>query len=138
MQNKTDWIRILRYFSIPFSVFVFNYILFFLGTYDVLEWIDIPMHFFGGVSVAIALFLTLNYFEEMGFLYLNKISKIVFLVSMVALIAVLWELYEFSLEYLTGFNFQGNLNDTMSDLLLGLLGGLLSGISMVFPEKERS
>jgi hypothetical protein len=134
-KNRIDWLKIIGYFSIPFSVYLFNYALFFIGTYDVLKWIDIPMHFLGGASVAIAIFLTLSHFEKKKILYLNKPSKILFIVSLVALIAVLWEFYEFSLEHFTGFDFQGTLRDTMEDLFLGILGGFLSAITMVFSEK---
>ena len=37
-------------------------------------------------------------------------------------------LMEFSLTYVTGFGFQGTLNDTMLDFFLGLFGGLTAVI----------
>ena len=135
MQNRIDWLRILGFFSVPFAVYLFNYVLFFLGTYKILGWIDIPMHFIGGVSVAIAFFLTLSYLEETEILSIDKVSKAIFVFSLVALTAVLWEFYEFSLEYFTGFDFQGTLNNTMSDLFLGITGGIFSTITMAFSEK---
>ena len=37
--------------------------------------------------------------------------------------------------YITGFGFQGNLNDTMADLFLGILGGVLAGFYGFLTEK---
>ena len=124
MRNQINFLRIAEFFIYPATLFVFSYLLLYLGVYDLFPWIDAPIHFLGGVAAGYTFLLTINYFEEKGFIKLNKTSKTIFVVSLVALIAVLWEMYEFLLVQITGLSYlQGDLADTMKDLMIGLLGG---------------
>ena len=138
MQNKNELFKILSFFSIPFVVYVFNYVLLFLGipNLEYNQWISAPMHFAGGVSIAIAFFLTINHLQKREYITLNNTSKIIFVVSLVALMAVFWEFYQFFMEYATKLDLQGNLSDTMADLFFGILGGFLTSIFMVFSGKR--
>ncbi|MFH1325411.1 MAG: hypothetical protein ABIH49_01415 [archaeon] len=118
-----DLKNILKYFAFPIAILITNFLFLFMGFYENREWMGMFLHVIGGISVAFAYFFSLKYFETRNYLKLNSVSRIVFVVSLVGLTAVFWEFFEFSLTYITGMSFQGNLSDTMNDLLLGLLGG---------------
>lgn len=104
-------------------------------------WIDNPLHFFGGSSIAVCGFLLLKAFPKEQAL-LNGFSKIfqAFLyLSMTALAAVLWEVYEFLHDLMYQTNYQVSIYDTMTDLLLGLAGGVFVVLFLVWkPSIRRS
>ena len=118
-------VKLLGFFVPIILVLVIHYVFLFFGFYSRFSWLDIPVHFLGGFSFGIAYFFVLLELEKNSkYLKLNKVSRFVFVVALVSLPAVFWEFYEFLLEYYTGLNFQGTINDTMLDLLMGILGGV--------------
>lgn len=125
--KRDEFFRIVSFFAFPFFVFLISSILgFFLDAYEVLPWLDIPMHVFGGVAIAYMLVLFLNFFSEKKFIFI-KSKWVYFLVILgfVSLIAVLWEFYEFLMKFFFGLPFQPSLEDTILDLFLGLFGGVI-------------
>lgn len=82
-------------------------------------WFDMPMHFLGGVTVALG-YLSVRDFIVSLPLWLFKFVPTIFFVL---LVAVSWEVFEFW----TGLTTDEALyvNDTLSDLVLGVLGGTL-------------
>jgi len=124
---KNNILRILSFFIFPAIVFIINLPIGFL--YDLYPWIDIPMHFLGGFSVAFTGVLFLKFFDERNLLKIKNPFIFIFVVaSFVALVAVLWEFYEFFLQYIFGIIYQLSLEDTMLDLAMGLGGGIVGGI----------
>ena len=132
---KNKFLRILSFFIFPACVFVFsNFIGMVFDAYLIYPWIDIPMHFLGGLSIAFTGTLFFNFFKEEGFIGINRRFLSVFLiVALVSLTAVLWEFYEFLMFYFFGILMQPSLNDTIGDLFMGLLGGLFG--AWVFAER---
>ena len=126
--------NILKYFIFPILVFIFGMLFWFFQGYNSFPWFDIPLHLIGGFAVGTTYFFVLKYFQKEGFLKLNRIFNVLFVVSLVALTTVFWEFYEFIITMVTGVGFQGTLEDTMLDFALGLLGGLFS---LVFLLKYR-
>jgi len=125
--TKNNLLRILSFFIFPALVFIINLPLDFL--YDLYPWIDIPMHFFGGLSIAFTSVLFLNFFDEKNLLKIRDPFIFIFVVSsFVVLVAVLWEFYEFFLQYFFGIIHQLGLEDTLLDLATGLGGGIVGGI----------
>lgn len=121
---------ILRF---PILVFVLNVILESRGLYYALPWIDMPMHFLGGASIAIAGIGFLAFLKTIGFV--NELPFLLytfFIMSFVGLAATSWELWEFSMDFVFDRYLQIGLFDTMSDIFFGFLGGsavlLLSGL----------
>ena len=106
-------------------LFVLTWIFLFSGLYTMYPWLDIPMHFFGGASVAVTYFLILRFLQEKHQLVLPGSARIMFVWGLVALTAILWELFEYSTTIITGLGLQGDLPDTMFDQFLGLVGGIL-------------
>jgi len=91
-------IKILGFFIFPVFVILWNAIFVMTGLYDKFLWLDIPMHFLGGVAVASSFLLTLNYLQKEKYLKINRLFLFIFAVSIVSLFAVLWEFYEFLLQ----------------------------------------
>lgn len=133
---KKKFLRILSFFIFPACVFVFsNFIGRVFDAYLIYPWLDIPMHFLGGISIAFTGTLFLRFFKEEGFIGINKgFLQVLLIVSLVALVAVLWEFYEFLMLYLFGILMQLSLEDTMGDFFFGLLGGLAG--ALVFAKSE--
>ena len=124
-----DLKTIAWFFIFPVFVLVAHlFLLLFFNFYSIFPWFDIPMHFIGGISVGITYFLILQFFQKKNYLRMDSFFKVLFIFALVSLTAVFWELFEFSAEFLTGFDLQGTLNDTMLDLFLGMLGGFLTAV----------
>ena len=128
-------LRILSFFIFPVCVFIFsNLIGRVFDAYLIYPWIDMPMHFLGGVSIAYTAYLFLGYFKEEGFVSINrKFLHVLFIVSLVALVSILWEFYEFLQFYFFGIPTQPSVADTMLDLFVGLIGAAFG--SFVFRNK---
>jgi hypothetical protein len=96
--------------------------------YWLFPWVDIPLHFLGGLWAAVffawlSLKFNLRFFEGRKFLW-----NFVLALSFVALIGVLWEFFEFSYDFFSNSMdvskiAQPGLADTMGDLFFDLLGG---------------
>lgn len=82
-------------------------------------WLDIPMHFLGGVVVALG-YLTLRDFFST---WPQKLFTLYKTLAVVVLVAVTWEFFEVAI----GVFFQEDryVIDTVSDLVIGLMGGTL-------------
>ncbi len=119
----------VSFFIPPVLVFVLNFALYTLGNvYVLFSWYDIPLHFLGGVSLAITGMLFLNSFEEEYIMYVkNNFLRIVILLSFISLIAILWEFWEYFMKVLFYVPWQTDIADTLGDFAMALLGGL-SGI----------
>ena len=88
------------------------------------------MHLVGGFSISLAFFFTLVFLQKNNYLRLDSLTRFLFVIALVSMIIVLWEFFEFLLEYLTGMNFQGE--DIMEDLFFGFFGGLIGAVSFEF------
>ena len=76
-------------------------------------WLDVPVHFLGGLTLAMLLVA-----------FLKKFHPLVFIASMAAVI-VGWELFELSIQTARESNF---LFDTALDVLMGSLGAVVAYI----------
>ncbi len=81
--------------------------------YYVLWWLDIPMHFFGGIGVGLLTFATLRFSKQ----------KITFhkVVIIYLAFALTWELYEYVTDVIYGTEIN-TLIDSIKDILVGLVG----------------
>ena len=86
---------------------------------------DIPMHFMGGV--AIALFMSrcvLAVFPAIDRLERGRLLDALLVTTLTISAAVSWEFAEFALDRLSGSNIQIGLGNTMQDLAFGIVGGV--------------
>lgn len=129
MPNR--FFRILSFFIFPACVFLLNFFLeLFFNISDIYPWIDIPLHFLGGVSIAYMSILFLKDFELKGTIYRrNKLFFILIVVSLVGFAAVLWEFWEYYFSWTVGWIYIYSLEDTLGDLFFGLLGGFAGAIA---------
>ena len=109
----------------PSFVFVIHVIALSFQLYKTYPPIDIPMHFFGGVSMA--------YFLDRAFVAAslittgappNRILESLLIFTATCTVAVFWEFIEFVLSWALSTDLQGSLADTTKDLLLGMIGSL--------------
>jgi len=127
---KNKFLRVLSFFIFPACVFFFSE---FLGivfnAFNVYVWLDIPMHFLGGLAIAYTTFLFLRFFKEEKMIEIKSMFVLILIiVSLVVFVAVLWEFYEFLLKYFFDINTQPSLEDTLTDLFMGFLGGFFGAI----------
>jgi hypothetical protein len=81
-------------------------------------WLDIPMHFFGGIVVALGLFTL----YDLKILLKKKHLTLFCILSLVFLVAIAWESY----ELLIGIPIEDDyIIDTLTDLCMGMFGGLI-------------
>lgn len=115
--------------------------LMFLGTetigrttnlFEVYPWLDNPLHFFGGVLIAITANEFFLYCRRNGYIgKTHSFLHIILLVTFVMTVAVFWEFHEFLRDFYFHTELQSSEADTMKDLLLGMLGGLLSASLLI-------
>jgi len=116
--------KLVRIFALPTLLFCLHLALVFLGLYKRHPWIDIPMHVLGGVFIAYSFSLAITYYQKRKILSeLNVLSRSVFLFALTSTATVIWELGEFTLDFLFATNAQASIEDTMLDMFLGLVGG---------------
>jgi len=111
-------IKLTTCFYLPLLIFLLDVcILLPFGIYTLFNWLDIPIHFLGGMSIAYSCILVLRKVKDKVIIN-DRFFEILIIVALVGLSAILWELS----EYLWGFNLK--IEDTLFDLFMGLVGGL--------------
>jgi hypothetical protein len=133
------FVKLWKIFWAPILVFTFHLFAFrVVSAYLVLPWLDIPMHYLGGFSMAYALFLGLAFLQDGAMISrLDKGMELILVFTLVATIAVFWEFGEFSIDQVLGTNVQLSLQNTMQDLFMGLLGaGSLIGYKILKRPKQ--
>lgn len=97
---------------------VFHYLFLELHLYWLYLWLDIPVHFLGGVTVALGFLTFLGFFPKL----VDKHFTLFRTLAFVLLVALAWEIFEVYI----GIPFEeGNyLGDTVLDLIMGMSGGL--------------
>lgn len=99
----------------------------FLKQPDKFWWVDMLLHFLGGVMVASIFFILAE--EKFPLIELpgGYWAGVLAAASFVVLIGVFWEFYEYLLDYFLYVR-QMELPDTLSDLFFDLLGGTLASV----------
>ncbi len=131
--------RILRAFAPPTALFVFHVLaIYILNIYVLIPSFDIPMHFFGGVTIGLTVMSLYRLLREAKILLLLPTWLVAGIgTAVVVLVATLWEFAEFSADVLLGTVMQAGLADTMLDMFLGMVGGLCTILLCVFLDKKK-
>jgi len=125
-------------------ILVFSFHVFLVGVvhiYDFYPWLDIPMHYLGGLSMALSLSTGVSVLQaRRAISQLDKWIELVLVFTLVATIAVFWEFAEFMLDRFLGTDLQVSLPNTMQDLLMGILGAgtLVAFKALKSPQRERA
>lgn len=94
--------------------------------YSRFPWLDIPMHFVGGVAIAYFFHrasITASEREIIG--PYHPVTHGVLVVSLTCTAAVVWEFAEFVADYFFAAHAQLGLRDTLADMFLGICGGIV-------------
>jgi hypothetical protein len=122
---------IKNYFPIivwPMLVLAIHLLCMQLGAYRHIYWLDTPMHFFGGASIAASSYYLFKHLENKKEFSAIPIVKVLFAIAITGLIAVLWEFSEYGQDLLFHTVMQPSIFDTMKDLAMGLLGATVFGL----------
>ncbi len=112
-------IKLIPCFWLPLLVLLIHLLITVpFGFYTLYGWLDIPMHFVGGASIAYSFILVFKRCKD-EIIIKDKLVNIIILLALVGLSAIIWEFFEF-FAYSTV-----ELYDTLFDMFMGLLGGLL-------------
>ena len=102
-----------------------------------ISWLDMLMHFLGGAWIG----LTILWIYYLSGKFKNipenrrRVSYVYILAGIVtATIGILWEVFEFSLDFFVTFNEFNGFYDTTSDILLALIGAIV--VAKYFISKE--
>ena len=96
--------------------------------YSVFENFDILMHGAGGLATAWTAYLFYKNFKDKFKIKIEPIWILwLTIIAGVALIGVLWEVYEFILDYynILGGQHQASIADTMGDFVMDLIGAII-------------
>jgi hypothetical protein len=89
-------------------------------------WLDILMHFLGGLWVALASFWILGIFKNHTSYIQSKKQAIIFALVSALFIGVLWEVFEYISDI--AVTSEAYWPDTTLDLIMDSLGGVLAGL----------
>lgn len=112
----------------------------FNNLYRVFPWIDIPLHFWGGVLLALPFYWFFYRFPRL--LKINELPFIVLLILVLGwttLGGVLWEFGEFLYGARTARPIQLGVADTLGDLFFDMLGGLTVALllKLLYHKREK-
>jgi len=94
--------------------------------------VDRPMHFLGGVSVAYAAYGLLSELIRRSWIVISPPRLLHYtVIATVGLATIIWEFYEFCLNYFFGIRVQTSLHDTLIDVFLGIAGAVVYTILRV-------
>ncbi|MCP4093281.1 MAG: hypothetical protein GY747_07515 [Planctomycetes bacterium] len=95
------------------------------GAYLILPWLDIPMHFLGGVAIGYFFRASLRNPAAADVLgELTPFAQKLLLIAAVAATTAVWEFAEWTTDSFGLTQSQLGLEDTLLDMLLGIGGGL--------------
>ncbi len=128
--------------EVDFMVTILLYLHYVLGEYNhfyiKFSWWDLFLH--GGNSIILGL---VGFIMAYGLLLTSKMQAKPFFISLFSLtfavfIGVLWEIFEFGMDYFFGFTMQkSGLVDTMTDLMMDVVGAMVVSILGFFYLKKK-
>jgi hypothetical protein len=130
MTTPSHWL--VKLALAPALVLIVHILVTVMDGYTLIWWLDNPIHFLGGIAVAISSYFFLQYFEVNQQFSVSWLPlKLLIIFGIVALCAVSWEFLEFYLDLKGALVMhQPSVRDTITDMLMGLLGGMLAAIAM--------
>jgi uncharacterized membrane protein YjjP (DUF1212 family) len=128
-QDIRDYLSII---VSPLMVYAIHMLSQALHVYSNVHWLDTPMHFFGGVAIAVSSYYLFKHLENKKELKTIPSFKLFTALSITALAAILWEFHEYAQDLLLQTITQPSIYDTMKDLCMGLLGATVVSVYKYF------
>lgn len=118
---------LLKIFLFPVIVFGLHILLSkTVDMYRSFPWIDIPMHFGGGVAMMVSIGMLYKSLQKIAVIpHLPLAITRLFLFTIISTITIFWEFAEFTTDFFYYTHAQVSIPDTMKDMFLGMLGGVL-------------
>lgn len=115
--------------SAPIALLIIDQIIFRTELYDSHTWLDIPMHFAGGMAIAWGWMNILKYTKIVQ----PRFMLIITTVGVTMLAATFWEFFEFIHDQLNqSQQLQPSIADTMFDYFNAIIGSLFVALMDVF------
>ncbi len=110
------------------------------NAYAQFPWLDIPMHFVGGIAIAYFFHRASITASERGIIGpYHPVTHGVLVVSLTCVAAVVWEFAEFVADHFVDTYAQLGVEDTLADMFLGICGGIvLLGMVRIAGRREES
>jgi len=128
----------LRAFWESFFVLILIVVLHFFGAhffwYWTYKWFDIPMHFLGGLWVALTTLWISCYFGHINSIVNYKLKTLLIVLFSVIVIGISWEIFEI-IGKITFIQDVGYWSDTLGDLLNDFLGGIVAYLYFIKRKK---
>ncbi len=93
-----------------------------------ISWLDMLMHFLGGIWIGLAILWMYYLSGKFKDIPENRrrVSYVYILaITVTAVIGIFWEIFEFNLDFFIVFNEFNGFYDTASDILLALIGAII-------------
>ena len=121
--------------EVEFALTTFIFLHFILGEaadyYNRFWWFDLALHSSSGILIGMVGFVIIYFFLYTSRISANPLMVAVFSVSFSLAAGAIWEVFEFMMDLVFGFNMQkSGLVDTMSDLIVNFLGACVVGIGV--------
>ena len=130
-------------FELDVLISIFIFISLFLGSvqdyYERFPILDVILHFKSGLLLGIVGFILVHLLNHGSSkkIYLSPLFISIFAVSFSMGLSVIWEIYEYTIDTVWGFQTQETgLPDTMGDLILNTIGALIVSVSGYFWMKK--
>ena len=95
------------------------------NAYDRLTWLDVIMHFLGGVAIAYFFDQSIEHLDRLGVMRVGgTMASLVMIIGLVAMSTVVWEFMEFLADTFFDAGSQRGVANVMKDQFLGLVGGI--------------
>jgi hypothetical protein len=91
------------------------------GVYAVAPVVDVPMHFGGGVIVALGVLAAVPLLRCGS----TRVELSILIFASATTVGVLWEFFEYALDEALGTAFQTSIGDTLKDIFLAMLGSII-------------
>lgn len=115
------------------TIFIFAHFVLgeFANYYNRIWWWDLLLHASSGILIGMVGFVIIYFFLFTSRVTANPALVSLFSVTFSVAAATLWEIFEFLMDQLFGFNMQkSGFNDTMTDLIVAFLGACVVGIGV--------
>jgi len=91
--------------------------------YDLLLYIDVPLHLFGGGSAALVFLIAIvRLHGEAHFKDVRYWLRAVLILGFTALVTIAWEFFEYFGDTYLGTDLQSTVIETLKDMAIGLVG----------------
>jgi hypothetical protein len=115
------------------TIFIFSHFVLgeFSNYYFRIWWWDLLLHASSGILIGMVGFVIIYFFLFTSRVTANPALVSLFSVTFSLAAATLWEIFEFSMDQVFGFNMQkSGFNDTMTDLIVAFLGACIVGVGV--------